>query len=57
MIEIIFNYKGNTTIIQCNKEEKMKEIFNKFKQKTGIDINSLYFLYSGNKLTNDELNF
>ena len=57
MIEIIFNYKGNTTIIQCSKEEKMKEIFNKFKQKTGIDINSLYFLYSGNKLTNDELNF
>ena len=57
MFEIAFNYNGNTTIIQCNKEEKMKQIFNKFKQKSGLDINSLYFVYSGNKITNDELNF
>ena len=57
MFEIAFIYNGNSTIIQCNKEEKMKQIFNKFKQKSGLDINSLYFVYSGNKITNDELNF
>ena len=57
MFEIAFIYNGKSTIIQCNKEEKMKQIFNKFKQKSGLDINSLYFVYSGNKITNDELNF
>ena len=57
MAEIIFNYNGNLTKIQCNKEEKMKEIFNKFIIKTQIDKNLIYFIYSGNNNINEELKF
>ena len=37
------------------KKEKMKEIFNKFTEKRIIDIASVYFIYSGNKIENDEM--
>ena len=56
MAEIIFNFKGNKTIIQSNKGEKMKNIFDKFISKIQLDKNSIYFLYSGN-IVNEELNF
>jgi len=56
MAEIIFNYNGNKTIIQSNKGEKMKNIFDKFIYKTQLDKNLIYFLYSGNNI-NEELNF
>ena len=57
MAEIIFNYKGNTTIIQCNKEDKMKEVFNKFALKTQTDKNLIYFIYGGNINLNEDLTF
>ena len=57
MTEIIFSYKGILTKIQSNQEEKMKDIFKKYTQKLEKDINSLYFVYSGNIIINDELNF
>ena len=57
MTEIIFSYKGILTIIQSDQEEKMKDIFKKYTQKLEKDINSLYFVYSGNIILNDELNF
>ena len=57
MAEIIFNYNGKTTMIQCNKEEKIKEIINKFILKTQIDTNSIYFIYSGDSNINEELTF
>ena len=57
MAEIIFNYNGNLTIIQCNKEEKMKEIFNKFILKAQIDKNLITYIYSGNSNINEELKF
>ena len=57
MAEVIFNYNGNLTTIQCNKEEKMKEIFNKYIIKTQIDKNLIYFIYSGNNNINEELKF
>ena len=50
MFEVAFNYNGVNTIIQCNLNDKMKEIFIKFGMKIEIDINSLYFLYEGKKL-------
>ena len=56
MAEIIFNYNGKKTIIQSNKGEKMKNIFDKFIYKTQLDKNLIYFLYSGNNI-NEELNF
>ena len=30
MAEVIFNYQGINTIIQCNKNDKMKEKIQKF---------------------------
>ena len=53
MGEVEFNYKGNKTIIQCRKDEKMKDIFNKI----NLDINTIFFLYSGNANINGELSF
>ena len=56
MAKVEFNYKGKTIIIQCQEEEKMEEIFNKFVSKIELDINNIYFLYSGNKI-NSQLTF
>ena len=48
MVEIEFSYKQKNTIIQCQLNNKMIDIYKKFSSKIGIDINSVYFLYSGN---------
>ena len=47
MAEAIFKYKGIDTIIQCKKEEKMKEIWEKYSIKMEVDINKLIFIYEG----------
>ena len=54
MAEIIFNYRGIETKIQCNINEKIKEVIEKYANKVGIDISKLYFIYNGNKI-NDNL--
>ena len=54
MEQVVFLYQSTSILIQCNINEKMKDIINKYIIKTGIDINSVYFLYSGNKI-NEEL--
>lgn len=46
-----FNYKGISTIIQCNNNDKLKKICEKFCIKLKIDINNLIFIYSGNILS------
>ena len=55
MENVIFTFKEINTLIQCNREDKMKDICNKFANKIGIDINLIYFLYNGIQL-NLELN-
>ena len=50
MKNVIFTFKGINTIIQCNIKDKMIDICNKFVNKIGIDINSIYFLYNGIQL-------
>ena len=40
-----FDYQQNKTVIQCQSNEKMKTICEKFTSKSNIDINSTYFLY------------
>ena len=54
MAEIIFIYGGKETIIQCNINDKMKEIIKKYISK--IDKNNLLFLYNGQRI-NEELEF
>ena len=54
MFQVEFSFNGNNTIIQCNSEDKMKKIIEKFKNKVNIETNSVYFLYKGGKI-NEEL--
>ena len=42
-------------MIQCNKSDKMKSIFQKYANKIQKDINSIYFLYGGNNINDGEL--
>ena len=53
MAEIIFHYDGRTITIQCDKNQKMKDICNNFSNKINMDVNSLLFLCGGNKLNLD----
>ena len=53
MAEVEFIYNGEKIIIQCNLNDKMKDIFNKYIIKLGIEINSVYFLYGGNIIKED----
>ena len=54
MTNVEFIYETQSYKIQCNSEERMKDIFQKFATKLGVDLNSLYFLYGG-KVINEEL--
>ena len=56
MAQVEFSYEQINEIIECDPNEKMKDIFQKFATKSEIDINSVYFLYEGNKL-DEELTF
>ena len=58
MVEVIFNYIGIDTIIQCNINDKMKEIINRFLIKNGKNENdnNLLFIYDAN-IINYELTF
>ena len=51
MIEIKFIYEGKSIPIQCNKNEKMKEIFNKIE--TEIKNNLVDYIYNGNKINKE----
>ena len=55
MFKVIFIYNGKDNMIQCNKNDKMKSIFQKYVNKIEKDINSIYFLYGGNNINDGEL--
>ena len=50
MAKVEFNFRGTTTAIPCSENDIMKDICKKFAIKVEIDINDVYFLYSGNNL-------
>ena len=50
MAEVVFGYEGINTIIQCNLDDKMKDIINKFLLKINGNENNLCFLYNGNRI-------
>ena len=57
-VEIEFIYDGISTIIQCNSNEKMKNICQKFKDKVGIDKNrKVFYSYDGKVGIDEELTF
>ena len=54
MTEAVFNYEGQLITIQCNKNEKIRDICNKLSIKIKEDLNSLIFLYGGTKINLDK---
>ena len=53
MIEVKFTYKDSIISLQCIKSDIMKNIFEKYITKTGLDITKLVFLYGGKKISNE----
>ena len=47
---VIFTLDGVDVSIQCSKEDKIKDICQRFANKIEKNINSLLFLYGGNQL-------
>ena len=56
MAQIKFTFKEVDTIIQCNKDDKMDNILEKYGIKIEKEINKLIFLYNG-AVINKELKF
>lgn len=50
-------YEGININIQCNQNDKMQQIFQKFLVKANINKNSAVFIYNGNDVSNNELTF
>ena len=48
MVEIEITYKNDSTFLQCDENEILKNILEKSNKEIWPDISSLYFLYSGN---------
>ena len=58
MAEVEFIYNGITTVIQCNINEKMKDICQRFKDKVNINNNmNIFYSYNGKVGINEELTF
>ena len=56
MASVIYDYNGKKIKIQCNYQDKLKEINSRFASKSGININDIYFIYNGN-IVNDGSSF
>ena len=58
MVEVIFNFEGINIIIQCNREDKMKDIIKRFltKIEKNENDNNLLYIY-GSSIINYELSF
>ena len=52
MAQIEFLYNGTKTVIQGNYKDKFKDILQHLKTKTEINLDSVYYLYSGNTIDN-----
>ena len=50
MVEVEFNYNYDNTIIQCNMQDKVKDIINRYLTKCQKKIDEVYFLYDGKEL-------
>ena len=57
MAEIEFIYNSEYTIIPCYRNEKLKDIIQRYKNKIRNNLSSVYYLYSGNIIYNIELTF
>ena len=56
MAEVIFNYEGANTSVQCEIYSKMENVIKKFLSKIEQKEDNYYYLYNGNSI-NKELTF
>ena len=57
MTQVEFSYNGVSTKVQCNLNEKMKDIFQKFKEKAQVGNKNIFYSYDGKTEINKELTF
>lgn len=50
MAKVVFSFRGTEITIQCIKNDRMKDICNRLAAKMNMNMNSLLFLYGGNKI-------
>ena len=53
MVELIFSYNQVKTIIQANLNDSFNSIIQKYVNKTKLDINNIYFVSDGKKISNN----
>ena len=53
MSQIIFKYKGDEYLIQCQIKEKMSKVVEGFYNKSLVPRGSVYFLYNGDLLDSE----
>ena len=53
MAQVEFKYNGNKTLIQCNLDEVMKDIIQRFIIKIQLKNEKAFFLYNGEVLNKD----
>ncbi len=49
-LEVDFIYHGNKVVILCSEKELMKDFIKRYSNKSKIVLNSIYFLYAGDKI-------
>ena len=47
MYKVIFNYLSIDYPVECEKNEKIKDIYERCKSKINLNIENTYFLYKG----------
>ena len=55
MSEVKILYNGYQTIIQCESNEKLKEIFERFKIKINVENKMIVYLYNGEIIKDDKI--
>ena len=57
MAEIVFTYNGVPSIVQCYENDNFTDILSKLTAKIKINLNKVYFLYSGQIMQNKHQTF
>jgi len=57
MAQVEFSYNGENTIIQCNLNEKMKDICQRFKEKAQVGNKNIFYSYDGKVGIKEESTF
>ena len=57
MASVEFNYEGKIITIQCNNNDTIDKIIQKYLSKSQVDPYSVSFLYNGGLITNKYLTF